>query len=620
MTNEAFETSLITLVHEGDIKTLKTSLLSTSDPLFYLNRTYEKPCEQKCTLLMLACLNNHKDMIKMLVKTFHPDFEVLNDIRLSVQDQNPKVYEKVTVLWAVAALNNFELVKLFVSHGAHVNHMTKTCSTPLRCACFHGNLPMTRYLIAHGADVNITKEPKDTNLILSVFRQHTELVRYLVEELHCDVNECDSDHRSPLSLAVERGSIELVKYLLSHNAQNFSSTPNHLSPIMLAAEKRSVDLVEILMSHCSLFEQIETEELLGSSYACSQYGAVDYDKFFEYLSRTIELRLKHNYPKKILDEHMHEAFEYRQECQTIEQLNELRNNSEKISIEVLLIRQRLLGKSNAKFRNLLIYQGANLINTTHYLQGIRYWMYQLEIHQTNAIHILSKQLRYYIKSFAILTHRNQLIPMQILLQILTTAMNTLKNQNTDDFDENLNNLLFIITIITQIIQNTSISDRDRRAFYQLVYTINQQQYKSQATGFSLLHLCLHEQTQSLSHSIDRICKYPCKETVRTLLTCHADPNVNDHQQNTPMHVYAFNYTIVDESVLEMLVNANAHFDYVNADNERPIDVVSSIHTRQLIEKKMKICLKCICARFIRMNHVEYDGIITKALASFVQRH
>lgn len=447
--SDAFDVLLLSAVHLGDVNALETHLSSVPDPQLYINRVYPEPQEQKCTLLMLACLNSYQDVIEMLLRCFHPDLEILNDTKINVNHQTPKLYENVTVLWVVAALNNFELVKLFVDHGARVNHTTKTNSTPLRCACFHGNILMTRYLIAHGADIRIAKEHNDTNLILCVFRQHIDLVIYLVDELKCDINECDEEGRSSLYLAVDRGSLKLVEFLLSRGARNFPATYDQLSPLMLAAEKRRPDLVEPLMPCCSVIERIQAEELLGSSYACIEYGACDLEKFSEHLSRALDLRLTHQVPK-VLKETTVKVFELQQECQTIDQLNELRSKADQMYIEALLIRERLLGSASLKYRNSLLCRGATLVSTTKYLQGVQFWLYELELHQQHSVPISSRQLRYFIKTFTIVTYKKLPIPMQILCQFLTIIMGVLRGDTADDFDPNLHTLLFLITIICQV--------------------------------------------------------------------------------------------------------------------------------------------------------------------------
>jgi hypothetical protein len=397
---------------------------------------------------MIACLNEYEEMVSMLLHSFQFDLEVLNIIEISVKDQNLKVYENVTVLWAAAALNNVKIIKLLVEHGAHVNHTIKTNSTPLRCVCFHGDVNMARYLIEHGADVNIRKEHNDTNLILSVFREHMELVHYLVDELGCDVNEYDDENRSPLYLAVERGSLELVQFLLNRGARNFPPLCGQLSPLMLAADKRRNDLVDAIIPYCSLSERIEAEELLGTAFACREYGICDLEKSFEHFSRALELRATYHLPKT-LRKSTHEVFNHRQECQTIDQLEELQSNSDNLYIEALLIRERLLGPTNVKYRHSLLHRGATLANTTQYQQGIALWMYQLELHRQHAIPIYSKQLRYFVKNFAVIVYKCSPISTQNLCQIIIVIMDEL-NRNTKDFDYNLNTLLFLITIIIQV--------------------------------------------------------------------------------------------------------------------------------------------------------------------------
>jgi ankyrin repeat protein len=448
--DDKFSMLLLSGVHCGAVISLKNDLSTVTNPNTCLNRVYEEPEEQKCTLLMLACLNEYTDMVYMLLNSFQPDTEILNHIKISVKDQNVKMYENVTVLWAAAAINNFEIVKLLVEYGARINHTTKTNSTALRCACFYGNVTMARYLIEHGADKCITKDHNETNLMLAVFREHIELVGYLVDELECDVNECDDEGRSPLYLAVERESLELVEFLLKRGARNFSASHDPMSPLMLAAEKRRNDLVNLIFPFCTSLEQIQAEELLGSAFACREHGVCDLEKSFEHFSRALDLRTIHQLSKSV-KESTHEIFNHRQECQTIDQLKELQSNSnpDNMYIEALLVRERLLGPSNVKYRNSLLHRGATLANTAQYQHGIAFWMYELELHQQWSIPVFSKQLRYFVKTFAIIVHKWSFIPVQNLCKVMSLIIEELEH-DTKEFDYNLLNLLCLITITSQV--------------------------------------------------------------------------------------------------------------------------------------------------------------------------
>ena len=226
---------------------------------------------------------------RILLAHFELDLEVLNNIFFTPKKESASLISDVTALWASAASDNLELVKLLVEHGARLNHTIKTNSTVFRCACGHGNLAVARDFIQNVADVSITKEHHETNLLIAVCKNNLEIVYYLVEELGCDINECDEDGRSPLYEAVRRESIEFVKYLLKQGARNFCHTSNRLSPLLLAAANRRIDQMEMISVHFPLLDQIEAKELLGSSFACRLDGKYDPDQALIHMSQALEL-------------------------------------------------------------------------------------------------------------------------------------------------------------------------------------------------------------------------------------------------------------------------------------------------------------------------------------------
>lgn len=165
-----------------------------------------------------------------------------------------------------------------------------------------------------------------------------------------------------------------------------------------------------------------------------------------------------------------------------------------------------------------------------------------------------------------------------------------------------------------------MSTNDRRNFYRLIHSINQDLYLTRHCESSLLHLCLNESTSSSHRFIDETCKYPCYNTVRTLLQCGADVNASDAIGNTPLHTFVSNTDVYNENIFQLLCDAGAHLDYTNALGEIPLNTVSRFDMKQLLQTKMKIKLKCICARLIRQTHLQYQDYITQSLVNFVQRH
>ena len=448
---DEYDQHLLSVVHREDVEAIRTCLSSVEDPNVYLNRVYDQPNEQSCTLLMIACLNEYEDIVYMLLDCFQPDLELLNVIRIHNKDRKLELYQDVTVLWAAAAINHFLIVKRLVEHSARINHTTNTNSTPVRCACYSGNIEMVRYLVEHGANINITKNNHETNLSLSVFCKHLQVSAYLVDELGCDVNECDDDGRSALYFAVKCGSLEMVQFLLNRGARNFPPTCDRMTPLMLAADRRRCNLVEEISLHCSLLEWIEAEELLGSAFACAEHGLCDLQQLFEHFSRALKLRVIHRLPKdrrKSADD----IFENRQECQTIEELEALRVNSHQMHLEALLVRERLLGPSSDEYRYSVVYRGAILADSGQYDQAIALWMYEFALGRQYAIPIIPEDMRQFVALFSDMVHHSFPIPIDSLLTIVRTTVGEVIHR-MDKINYNLHTLLFLITIVSQVNRN-----------------------------------------------------------------------------------------------------------------------------------------------------------------------
>jgi hypothetical protein len=150
-----------------------------------------------------------------------------------------------------------------------------------------------------------------------------------------------------------------------------------------------------------------------------------------------------------LRESTHEIFNHRQECQTIDQLKELQSNSDNMHIEALLIRERLLGPTNAKYHLSLRYRGALLTDNGEYYQGIALWMYELTLHQQHSIDIDKEDLRQFLSIFCGMLSASLPVPIDSLRTVMTVVIGELK-RNPIDFDYNLHTLLFLITITSQV--------------------------------------------------------------------------------------------------------------------------------------------------------------------------
>jgi hypothetical protein len=176
--------------------------------------------------------------------------------------------------------------------------------------------------------------------MLNAYREHTHMVKYFLDELGCDPNEYDQDGRTSLHHAINGGSLNDVQLLLKHGGKNISQ--NVLSPLMWAALEAREDLFNAFENYClSDLEWIEGRELLGASYANIESKNYNLDKAFEHITIAYKWRIEKNLPKILSFTSLIEAYNYSQECQTLEEFNQfLSESNTRLHIESLLIQQK----------------------------------------------------------------------------------------------------------------------------------------------------------------------------------------------------------------------------------------------------------------------------------------
>ncbi|KZE81128.1 hypothetical protein AV654_01130 [Paenibacillus elgii] len=95
-----------------------------------------------------------------------------------------KTYAGGNALRDAAGSGKFELVKLFVEHGADVNFNGRSqvfpyCTTPVQMAAAINHFEIVKYLIEHGADVTIKDKNGDRAYSYAKQNNHTELMEYI---------------------------------------------------------------------------------------------------------------------------------------------------------------------------------------------------------------------------------------------------------------------------------------------------------------------------------------------------------------------------------------------------------------------------------------------------------
>jgi Fem-1 family protein b len=297
--------------------------------------------------------------------------------------------------------------------------------------------------------MRLVRDGNYTNLMLSAYREHTHMIRYFIDELQCNPNEYDQDGRTPLHYAIDGGSLDVVQLLLKYGAKNISQ--NVVSPIMWAALEAREDLVDAFENYCSSdLEWIEARELLGASCANVESKNYNPDKAIVHLTKAYKWRRENNLPKISPTIPLIEVYNYSQECQTLEEFNEiLFESNTRLHIESLLIQERILGQKNKRYRRAVRFYGALLADTHQYNASLLFWLYELDLRRQHQIHFDKGHLRDFVYMFAeMILNDVDNISEKAIMEILKALNDELSNGRNND--HNLFTLFYLITVISHV--------------------------------------------------------------------------------------------------------------------------------------------------------------------------
>jgi len=442
---------IVDAVRAGNLITLEIYLNEQSDES--INKLYDFDDNNKLSILMGACFYKHEHIVRMLLKRrYCPSIDLLGTVVFDSSYIHPEIATGVPALWIATAMNDLNIIKLLIEiGGANVNYLTESHSTAFRVACFNGNLDICRYLVEHGANFNQARKGNYTNIMVSAYWKHLHIIHYLINELNCDPNQQSEHGRTALHNAVESGSDQIIKYLLEKGVPITRDTQTNLTPLLLAAKNMKLDLMNLFENFCSKIEWIEAKELVGAIYASQESANYNLDKAYQYLNEALILRIKYNLPKPI-SKTIEEAFDFQQECVTLNQLKEISQNMNRFHIESLLILSRILGLNNNDYYYSLRYYGACLIDSNQFYQGLHIWIYQLDLSQKYSIHFDNTQiLRTFVHLFTKIQQNYQIKSFfgQALFTIISITYQQIKQKN-ENTNFNIHTLLYLITIFATV--------------------------------------------------------------------------------------------------------------------------------------------------------------------------
>jgi len=166
------------------------------------------------------------------------------------------------LMWA-AAEGHPDAVDTLIQKGANVNAATKAGFTALAFATMKNDSASVRLLIKAGADPNYALPDKDKTKMLLVAAAYdsTQAAMALLDG-GADPNVLDRKGQTPLHIAAQEGSLELVRKLVSKGADlnartektkvpdagYFRAPSGEQTPLLLAAKFNQVDVMRVLIA------------------------------------------------------------------------------------------------------------------------------------------------------------------------------------------------------------------------------------------------------------------------------------------------------------------------------------------------------------------------------------
>ncbi|XP_071107805.1 ankyrin repeat domain-containing protein 17-like isoform X5 [Haliotis cracherodii] len=219
--------------------------------------------EFKESALTLACYKGHLEMVKFLLEAGADQEHKTDEMHTALMEASMDGHVEVarllldsgaqvnmpadsfeSPLTLAACGGHVELAALLIERGANIEEVNDEGYTPLMEAAREGHDEMVALLLSHDADINAqTEETQETALTLACCGGFLEVADFLIKagadiELGCS---------TPLMEAAQEGHLELVKYLLDHNANVHAQTGTGDTALTYACENGHTDVAELLL-------------------------------------------------------------------------------------------------------------------------------------------------------------------------------------------------------------------------------------------------------------------------------------------------------------------------------------------------------------------------------------
>ena len=573
------------------------------------------------------------------------------------------------------------LVSFLVEHGDNVDLQDKDGNTPLMLASSCGHVDVVTFLVKHGANVNLQNKDGEAALHFCLsyanfhYKEYFDVLSCLITN-GADVNACTQDNCTPLMIACSSITVDAdaATFLVEHGAnmdlqdkngdtalhhavkgtpgENFKTTEadrccvvqkllnlgtsqlcnnQQLTPLLEASHNGLSLIVDHLLKRAEYTKEqrIDALELLGAGLATCQFTP-DTARAFHYIKCGMTERFQdpsHPFFKQPMEPV--EAYHFRKESQTLEELAQIEGDRYAIIMEGLIIRERILGTDNKALlrpiRNVAQY---SVLRNFDFAICIGLYRHAMKIAQ-HCNKSISRDIRFIIIALdtCIEDFRNIFLSQKdFVLELLEKVVLEYEKQEKARRQKSLE---FKLTYEPPVVLDLSV---------QLVHIIANYKHfeedKTSPVSVLLQKLCNlslrddHGNTllhRAVEHRVSGSQKFPCINTAKLLLNSGINVNAISNNGDTPLHkavtyIPSSNKIHHLTSILEALLDGGAHHDFVNNAGKTAMDVARTDEARMVLSEKRKLELKCISARAVKLFGLPYLGVVPKTLEKFISMH